>query len=130
MGYGCNSKGKGWGKGWGGGNILGAVMQLLSGGKGKGKGKGQRSFIKTVHRSKKVWIGGLAEGVKGDKDLNKQLQMHMSKAGKCTYAEICDKGTGVASFQKEEEAASAIAMLNGSNFNGRMLQIDAWTKKE
>eukprot|EP00928_Gymnodinium_smaydae_P063428 TRINITY_DN46_c0_g2_i1.p1 TRINITY_DN46_c0_g2~~TRINITY_DN46_c0_g2_i1.p1 ORF type:complete len:129 (+),score=35.89 TRINITY_DN46_c0_g2_i1:79-465(+) len=128
MGYG--GYGKGWGNGWGGGgNVLGAVMQLLSGGKGKGKGKGKR-FIKTVHFSKKVWIGGFAVGTKSTKDMNKELQTHMSKAGKCTYAEISEKGCAVASFQTEDEATNAVAMMNGSRFQGIVLQVDTWTKKE
>eukprot|EP00928_Gymnodinium_smaydae_P063434 TRINITY_DN46_c1_g1_i2.p2 TRINITY_DN46_c1_g1~~TRINITY_DN46_c1_g1_i2.p2 ORF type:complete len:129 (-),score=50.87 TRINITY_DN46_c1_g1_i2:55-441(-) len=128
MGWGGNGKGKGWG---GGGDLMGAVLQMIMGtaGKGKGKGKG-KSFVKSVHSSKKVWIGGFAVGTKGTKDLNKELQQHMSQAGKCTYAEISEKGSAVASFQTQDEASNAIAMLNGTRFKGTVLQVDAWTKKQ
>ena len=50
--------------------------------------------------------------------------------GTCLYAEVGKSGTGGAAFKSPEEVAAAIASLNGSSFEGVMLQVDVWTKKE
>jgi len=101
-----------WGKGKGGG-------------KGKGKAKGLRSFP----MDKKVWIGGLpAEST--SRELNKQLQEHMNQAGTCKWAEVGKSGAGGAAYATAEEAQNAIATLNGTEFNGAVIEVDVWTKKE
>eukprot|EP00928_Gymnodinium_smaydae_P014376 TRINITY_DN15251_c0_g1_i1.p1 TRINITY_DN15251_c0_g1~~TRINITY_DN15251_c0_g1_i1.p1 ORF type:complete len:129 (+),score=37.96 TRINITY_DN15251_c0_g1_i1:59-445(+) len=127
MGWGGKGKGWGgdsWGKGWGKGSWAPAWQPMW--GKGKGKGK---SYPKSVPAERKVWIGGMAEN-STSKDTNKELQKHMSQAGTCKFAEIGKSGTGVACFATAEEVANAVAMLNGSVFNGAVLQVDVWTKKE
>mmetsp|Transcript_81064 Transcript_81064/g.247706 ORF Transcript_81064/g.247706 Transcript_81064/m.247706 type:complete len:134 (-) Transcript_81064:58-459(-) len=89
---------------------------------GKGKGKGHRSFA----IEKKVWIGGLPEGV-----TFKELHEHMKPAG-AKWTEVFEgkgKGTGVACFASPDEAAAAIAALNGSVLNGATLQVDVWEAK-
>ena len=63
-------------------------------------------------------------------ELNMKLKEHMSTAGAvCLYAEIGKSGTGGAAFKSNGEAMSAAAALNGSNFDGSMLQVDMWGKK-
>merc|ERR1712232_610074 len=109
------------------------MMQMGMGMMGKGKGKGKdKNPAKRFPPSKKVFIGGLPvlgkEGLSND--LNKKLKEHCGQAGKCNYAEIGMKGTGVACFQTDEEATTAVAMLNGSVFEGNVLQVDVWTRKE
>merc|ERR1712086_836321 len=109
---------KGWGKSkgkdsWGGG-----------GGKGKGK-TGLRSFP----NDKKVWIGGLT-GAECSKELNKELCEHMKQAGQCLFAEVGKSGMGGAAYKTEDEVQNAIAILNGSDFNGTTIEVDVWTKKE
>eukprot|EP00928_Gymnodinium_smaydae_P022488 TRINITY_DN1886_c0_g2_i3.p1 TRINITY_DN1886_c0_g2~~TRINITY_DN1886_c0_g2_i3.p1 ORF type:complete len:132 (-),score=48.41 TRINITY_DN1886_c0_g2_i3:72-467(-) len=130
MGWGGKGKGKGWGgDGWGKGWSKGwAPAWQPAWGKGKGKGKSQ-SYLKSVPMEKKVWIGGFAEN-STSRDMNKELQKHMSQAGTCKFAEVGKSGMGGAAFSTPEEAANAIAMLNGSVFNGTVLQVDVWTKKE
>ena len=54
----------------------------------------------------------------------------MKQAGECKWAEISKKGTGVACFKSPEEAQKAIMTMNGSFFNGVVIQVDAWTKPE
>merc|ERR1719409_806327 len=111
------------------------MMQMMMGkGKGKGFGKGGNwgnNPAKRVPPAKKVYVGGLPElGQNMSHELNKKLKEHCEQAGKCTYAEIGRKGTGVACFSTEEEALTAITMLNGSVFEGNILEVDTWTRKE
>jgi len=102
-------KGDMWGKGFGKGF-----------GKGKGKG-GPR-----VDPAQKVWIGGLPQGANW-----KELQEHMEKAGKTKWVEVFEgkgAGTGTAAYASVDDVATAINMLNGSNFAGATIEVDAWVK--
>eukprot|EP00933_Yihiella_yeosuensis_P007188 TRINITY_DN112117_c0_g1_i1.p2 TRINITY_DN112117_c0_g1~~TRINITY_DN112117_c0_g1_i1.p2 ORF type:complete len:124 (+),score=36.85 TRINITY_DN112117_c0_g1_i1:72-443(+) len=116
MGYGGN--GKGWGYGYG--------MPMMWGGWGKGKGKGKRNGLK-ADPSLKVWIGNIDESVDW-----KALQAHLDTAGKTKWVEAFrsekSKGTGAAVFATAEDAAKAVATLNGSVLGGQSLVIDAWEK--
>merc|ERR1719321_1370474 len=104
------------------------MMMSMMGGKGKGKGKWSDNQAKRARPSQKVFIGGLPE--RGSEnlstELNKKLQEHCNQAGKCTYAEIGRKGSGVACFSTDAEAETAVAMLNGSAFEGNVLEVSAW----
>merc|ERR1719393_1112803 len=84
--------------------------KMGKGGKGKGKckGKGKNGLDKDY--SKRVWIGGLPEGVGW-----KLLQEHMNQAGKTTWIEVFSgRGAGTAgvSYATSEEALAAIQNLN------------------
>eukprot|EP00929_Paragymnodinium_shiwhaense_P031696 TRINITY_DN176_c1_g2_i1.p1 TRINITY_DN176_c1_g2~~TRINITY_DN176_c1_g2_i1.p1 ORF type:complete len:149 (-),score=46.40 TRINITY_DN176_c1_g2_i1:91-537(-) len=109
-----SSKGsKGWGKS--------SFSKGKSKGKGKGKGKGKLGAIEN-----RVWVGGLPEGVAWQ-----VLQEHMNQAGKTTWIEVFKgKGAGTAgvSYASPEEAANAIAILNGSIVDGATLEVDVWEK--
>ena len=110
-GAGGKGKGKSWGKSWS---------------KGKGKGK---SYLRVARAENKVWIGGLpAEGSKNI-DLNKKLMEHMKQGGDCKFAEIKKGGMGGAVYKTAEEATAAIAALNGSTFEGSVVEVDVWEKK-
>ena len=53
----------------------------------------------------------------------------MKLAGTTKWVEIFEwkgKGTGGAAYATAEEAASAIAMLNGSTLGGSTLQVDTY----
>merc|ERR1712176_815055 len=108
--------------GWGGGNK-----------KGGGKGGRRKSDIgNRTSAEKKVWIGGLPdiEDREKRKEASKKLHEHMKKkGGDCKFAEIWPKGVGVAIYQTEEEAQSAVAEMNGTKFRGKALEIDVWEKK-
>mmetsp|Transcript_47707 Transcript_47707/g.75429 ORF Transcript_47707/g.75429 Transcript_47707/m.75429 type:complete len:129 (-) Transcript_47707:92-478(-) len=127
MGWG--GKGKSWGdswsspiqtawggKGWGGG---------FGKDKGKGKGKGKRR----TDPETTVWVGGLPEN-EASVERNKALMEHMQQAGNCKFVKIGNSGTGSAGFSSAEEVQTAIATLNGSEFQGSIIEVDVWTKKE
>eukprot|EP00933_Yihiella_yeosuensis_P079287 TRINITY_DN916_c0_g1_i1.p1 TRINITY_DN916_c0_g1~~TRINITY_DN916_c0_g1_i1.p1 ORF type:complete len:124 (+),score=34.17 TRINITY_DN916_c0_g1_i1:68-439(+) len=119
----------GWGGGFGGkgfgGSSWGSPWQpmFMKWGKGKGKGKGGLR----VDPALKVWLGNIPAGSDW-----KALQEHMNQAGKTRWCEVFDgkgAGTGAVSYSTAAEAANAVAMLNGSVFNGANIQVDVWVKK-
>eukprot|EP00929_Paragymnodinium_shiwhaense_P048824 TRINITY_DN2464_c0_g1_i1.p1 TRINITY_DN2464_c0_g1~~TRINITY_DN2464_c0_g1_i1.p1 ORF type:complete len:243 (+),score=75.04 TRINITY_DN2464_c0_g1_i1:82-810(+) len=101
-----------------------------SGNKGSGKGWGKQNsdFMRNAPAEKKVWLGGLPEGATGV-DVNKAIKEHLMQAGSCKYAEVGKRGVGCALFGSAEDAAAAIDTLNGSIFDGSVLQVDVWTKQ-
>merc|ERR1712187_856825 len=96
-------------------------------------GKGQRKGRKLViNPDRKVWIGGLPviQDREKRKEASKKLQEHFKNNGSdCKFAEISHKGTGVAQFQTEEAATSAIDTLSGTKFMGKALVVDTWAKE-
>lgn len=144
-----NWNSKGWGKGgFGMGMDPMAMMQMLylTGGKGMGggmggyggKGMGGKGWgggfqstargLSTFSSDKKVWVGGLPEEVSF-----KELQDHFGGPGKAKFATAMKgkgAGTGGVAFGTAEEAAAAVATLNGSELKGSKIVVDVWTKKE
>merc|ERR1712084_184683 len=94
-------------------------------GKGCGKSFGKRK----TDPEKTAWIGGLPEN-EASVDRNKALCEHMKQAGNCRFVKIGRTGTGVAAFDSAEEVANAIATLNGSEFQGSIIEVDVWVKEE
>merc|ERR1711957_287636 len=97
------------------------------GGKGWGKGKGKQSGLKRFDADCRVWVGGLAEGTTW-----KELEEHMDTSGKSKWIEVFSgkgAGTGAAAYATAEEAAAAIAALNGSKLKDSTIQCDSWEKK-
>merc|ERR1740133_856733 len=119
-------------KGWGGAWVSPIQSWGKSFGKGFGKdfGKGKGSGKYQCAPDKKVWIGGLPAQEKSDRDLNKALQEHMKQAGECKFVSIGKDGSGSAAFGTAEDAASAVATLNGSTFQDTVIEVDTWTKKD
>merc|ERR1712151_68689 len=91
---------------------------------GKGKGKRPKADPETT-----AWIGGLPQN-EASTERNKALQEHMSQAGTCKFVKIGNSGAGSASFTSAEEVQNAIATLNGSEFQGSIIEVDVWTKME
>eukprot|EP00439_Symbiodinium_sp_Y106_P068701 s783_g11.t1 len=129
--------GKGYGKGYWGGWGYPPMMMMPWFGKGKGKGLrgfanekklGRQSPCVKGNASRKVWIGGLPEGER-DVEKNKKLKEHMAQAGECIFAEINRNGVGGAAFKNPEDVQKAVAMLNGSSFEGHSIQVDVWQRK-
>ncbi len=121
MGWGGSGKGYNAGKSWT--PVWQPAFQKFGKGKGKGKGKGLK-----VDPSLKVWIGNVPPT--GDW---KALQAHMNQAGATKWVEIFQgrgAGTAAVTYGTPEEAANAIAMLNGSVLNGTQLMVDVWTKAQ
>jgi len=122
--------GKGFGKGymppW-------AMMQLMQMQWGKGKGKGGWSRgggLSSFPAEKKVWVGGLPE----DASVSfAELTEHFKSVGEPKFSAVMkgkSAGSGGVAFGTPEEAANAIAKLNGSTLKGHTIVVDVWTKKE
>merc|ERR1719277_952533 len=127
MGWGAGGKGgdSAGGKGKGGWTPVWQPQWKGGWDKGWGKGSGKRK----ADPEKTVWIGGLPEN-EASNERNKAVQEHLKQAGDCKYVRIGKTGTGAAGFSSAEEAQTAIAMLNGSTFQGSVIEVDVWTKKE
>eukprot|EP00425_Heterocapsa_triquetra_P031213 CAMPEP_0195111710 /NCGR_PEP_ID=MMETSP0448-20130528/96886_1 /TAXON_ID=66468 /ORGANISM="Heterocapsa triquestra, Strain CCMP 448" /LENGTH=55 /DNA_ID=CAMNT_0040148509 /DNA_START=1 /DNA_END=168 /DNA_ORIENTATION=+ len=54
----------------------------------------------------------------------------MKQAGNCKFVKIGRGGSGSAVFGSAEEVQKAVLLLNGSTFQGSVLEVDVWTKKE
>jgi len=126
--------GKGDGGNWGGSNVwnpnmmknMMQMMEMMGKGGGKGKGKGG---IRGFDGKLRVWIGGLPQKGEPDDALNKRLKEHMGSTGlNCMYAQVGKNGMGGAAFKTYEEAQQAIATMNGTIFEGAIIQVDNLTK--
>merc|ERR1712039_269902 len=104
-----------WGKGGKG----------FGGGKDAGKGFGKKRTDPEIT----AWVGGLPEN-EASVERNKALLEHMKQAGDCKYVKIGRGGSGSAGYTSAEEVQNAIATLNGSEFQGSIIEVDIWTKKE
>jgi len=71
-----------------------------------------------------VWLGNM-------KDLSHaDLQPVMQQAGKCNFVHVGSNGSGFANFSSPDEAQLAISMLNGTNINGKSIQVDVYSSKK
>jgi len=96
----------------------------MSKGGAKGAGKGKTNPLKSIDPSCKVWVGGLSESVKW-----KALEDHFNSAGKTRWTEIMPKGVACVAYKSPDEAATAIAMLNGTHLGGQTITVDTWEAK-
>merc|ERR1719491_802145 len=103
------------------------MMQYYGKGYGKGGGKGGSwGGLSSFPAEKKVWVGGLPEeGV-----TFKELLAHFPGAKFATVMKGASAGCGGVAYGSPEEAAEAIATLNGSTLAGATIVVDVWTKKE
>merc|ERR1740121_2472592 len=99
------------------------MMQYFKGGKGKGKGRG--GGLSSFPAEKKVWIGGLPEGLTFE-----QLKEHFPGSKFALVMRGKGAGTGGVGFETAEEATAAIQTKNGSVLAGATIEVDVWTKKE
>merc|ERR1712151_160243 len=102
--------------------------KALLGGKGKGKGK-RGPNINKFDAEKKVYVGNLPTDKATWKDLNELFKT----VGKVKWVAPLGKkssGESCVVFNTAEEAATAIATLQGSVIGGNAIELDAWTKKE
>eukprot|EP00441_Pelagodinium_beii_P046342 CAMPEP_0197621590 /NCGR_PEP_ID=MMETSP1338-20131121/2136_1 /TAXON_ID=43686 ORGANISM="Pelagodinium beii, Strain RCC1491" /NCGR_SAMPLE_ID=MMETSP1338 /ASSEMBLY_ACC=CAM_ASM_000754 /LENGTH=257 /DNA_ID=CAMNT_0043191101 /DNA_START=67 /DNA_END=840 /DNA_ORIENTATION=- len=138
-GGGSNWGGKGGGSNWGGNQVENPmnnmmkqmIMMLSQQGKGNGKGmsKGKSGGIRSYDGKLRVWIGGLPQKGEPDDVLNKKLKEHMGSAGlRCVYAQVGKNGMGGAAFSNEQEVEQAILTMNGTIFEGAIIQVDRLTK--
>merc|ERR1712151_799994 len=73
----------------------------------------------------KVWIGGL-----DPKTTWKALEKHFEPVAKPKVTEIMKKGTACVGYEKEEDVVAAIAALNGTELDGKTLELDTWVKPD
>mmetsp|Transcript_31105 Transcript_31105/g.73734 ORF Transcript_31105/g.73734 Transcript_31105/m.73734 type:complete len:248 (-) Transcript_31105:95-838(-) len=97
------------------------MMKAAPGGKGTQNITGKN---KIRNPECTVWLGDLPEGIPFS-----DVQAHMTQAGECKYVATLRKGTGFAVMGSPDEAANAIALLNGSFLNGATIVVDQWEKK-
>merc|ERR1712151_1044030 len=112
------------GKGFGGGKDSGKGW-----GKESGKGFGKSFGKRKTDPETTAWVGGLPEN-EASVERNKALLEHMKQAGDCKFVKIGRGGSGSAGYTSAEEVQNAIATLNGSEFQGSIIEVDIWTKKE
>merc|ERR1712217_1005412 len=98
------------------------MMQMMRWFKGKGKGRG--GGLSRFPAEKKVWIGGIPEGVTWE-----QLKEHFPGCKFSLVMKGKGAGTGGVAFETAEEAPAAIQSLNGSMLAGSKIEVDVWTKK-
>jgi len=82
--------------------------------------------LKSVDADLKVWVGGLADGTTF-KELSKHFEETFAKPD---LIEILPKNRAVVTYKETGDVASAIAIVNGSEFKGKTLEVDVWTKPE
>ncbi len=82
-------------------------------------------FKRQISMAKKLYVGGISYGSNDD-----ALREYFSQAGNVVSATIImdrmtgrSKGFGFVEMSTDEEAANAIAMLNGKELDGRALSI-------
>merc|ERR1712060_639441 len=115
------------GKGYGGGMppwMMMQMMQMYKGMKGKGGGKGWGGGLSSFPAERKVWVGGVPEGL-----TYKELQEHFPGCKFATVMKGKGAGTGGVAFATPEEATAAIQTFNGTVLGGSTIVVDVWTKK-
>lgn len=96
------------------------------GGKGKAVNPDQKYLdkLKEIDSSLKVWVGGLDSGFPW-----KKLDRHvMEMTGtKPALVHVYPKGTACIACKEEDDVATIMETLNGSDLAGHTLETDVWT---
>eukprot|EP00928_Gymnodinium_smaydae_P073410 TRINITY_DN56617_c0_g1_i1.p1 TRINITY_DN56617_c0_g1~~TRINITY_DN56617_c0_g1_i1.p1 ORF type:complete len:386 (-),score=105.75 TRINITY_DN56617_c0_g1_i1:199-1284(-) len=129
-----NAKGGAKGNGKANSNLRAQVMANINAKKGmKCKvapaapeiDKARLDKVQKIDPSCKVWIGGLNQTTSW-----KKLEGLFKDVVKPTNTVLMRKGTAVVSFKTAEDADAAISTFNGSELDGKSIQVDVWTQKE
>lgn len=108
-------------------------VMIKGGGKGGKGGKAEdprhrkaMDKLAQIPAERKVWVGGLK------KEVNAGMLRRHFKDMDCPphHFELMSRGTAVLAFKTPEEAESAIAVVNGSDLDGKAIEVDVWTTKE
>jgi len=83
--------------------------------------------LSKIPADKKVWIGGLSKDTTW-----KKLEKHFEETcgTKPKVSEVLPKGKACCAFASPEEAAAAIEAVNGTDLDGKAIEVDVWTEKE
>jgi len=112
---------KSFGKGFGG-------KGGAKGGKNANQNPKQKAALDKlgkIEADRKVWVGGLEKEVTRGK-----LYAHFKDSCKPHLFEVMSKGTACVAFKTAEDAQLAIDTFNGSELDGKEIQVDVWTQKE
>jgi RNA recognition motif-containing protein len=107
------------------------VRMKLKGKKGKEGKKATESpmaaKIKAVDHSLKVWVGGLSTETKW-----KAVKQHFEDNG--CVVDLCDllrkPGSACVTFKTDDEASTAVDLLNGTDLDGETITVDVWSRPE
>lgn len=83
--------------------------------------------LKTVDPSLKVWVGGLPEKTTS-KELSKHFEDQFAKPKLCDI--YVSGGRAIVTYESADDVASAVSIVNGSEFKGSVIEVDVWTKPE
>mmetsp|Transcript_17264 Transcript_17264/g.51914 ORF Transcript_17264/g.51914 Transcript_17264/m.51914 type:complete len:247 (-) Transcript_17264:130-870(-) len=97
-------------------------MAWSGGSQGGGRTRSNRFEVRDPDCT--VWLGNLPQD-----SAYQDVQSFMNQVGHCKHVEILRTGTGFAWFASAQEAAFAIAKLNGSDFKGSSIIVDIYNKK-
>jgi len=82
--------------------------------------------IKAVEPSLKAWVGGLSKTTTW-----KQLKQHFVDNGcEVDMSDLMKPGTACVTFKTEEEVTGAVSTMNGTELDGKAIEVDVWTKPE
>merc|ERR1712232_307375 len=74
----------------------------------------------------KVWVGGLKAETTW-----KTLEKHFATVAKPKVTSMLrKKGTACVAYESADDVLNAIATLNGSELQGKTLEVDSWVKPE
>jgi len=114
---------------WSGGGGGGQWLFVPAGGQPRVPAKANKYMDKLdkIDADKKVWVGGLSKDTTW-----KKLEKHFEETcgTKPKLSEVLPKGKACLAFRDADEASAAIAAVNGSELNGKSIEVDVWTQKE
>jgi len=81
--------------------------------------------LKEIDPAQKVWVGGLS-----DKTTFKMLKKHFSEHDCQAKLVSIKNGKACVTFDTADEATNAIGSLNATTVDGKVIEVDVWTKPE
>jgi len=105
------------------GTVAGKVTGKAAG-KGLTPGEAKvKEKMSKIESKLKVWVGNLSE-----KTTWKALAKHLEDVAKPQLVNVMRKGTACVAYENEDDVATAIAAFNGSELDGKTIEVDDWTK--
>merc|ERR1712054_465557 len=93
---------------------------------GGAKDDKMKEKLKEIDADMKCWVGGLKPST-----TFKKIKEHFTDNGcEPDLCVITRPGTACVTFKSADEASTAIGIVNGTECDGKDIQVDAWTKPE
>merc|ERR1711935_39536 len=81
---------------------------------------------KGVESTLKVFVGGLSE-----KTTWKQLKQHFADSGcEVDMVDLMRPGTACCTFKTEDQASSAVGIIDGTELDEKNIKVNVWSKPE